>query len=85
MIADRQVRLMRQKRMEGKTQETAAAKAGMSVRSAQVAERPIASQAKPGHRRTDFLTETMDPPYRTARIFTLTRRLGPRHGHRPFV
>ena len=34
MITDRQVRLMRQKRMEGKTQETAAAKAGMSVRSA---------------------------------------------------
>ncbi len=47
MITDRQVRLMRQKRMEGKTQEAAAAKAGMSVRSArkwqtQVAERPIA-------------------------------------------
>ena len=34
MITDRQVRLMRQKRMESKTQETAAAQAGMSVRSA---------------------------------------------------
>ena len=34
MITDRQTRLLRQKRMEGKTQETAAAKAGMSVRSA---------------------------------------------------
>ena len=30
MITDRQVRLLRQKRMEGKTQETAAAKAGMN-------------------------------------------------------
>ena len=34
MITDRQVRLLRRKRMEGKTQKTAAAKAGMSVRSA---------------------------------------------------
>ena len=34
MITDQQVRLLRQKRMEGKTQETAAAIAGMSERSA---------------------------------------------------
>ena len=34
MIKDRQVRLLRQKLMKGKTQETAAAMAGMSVRSA---------------------------------------------------
>ena len=34
MITDRQVLLMRQKLMEGKSQETAAAMAGMSVRSA---------------------------------------------------
>ena len=34
MIADRRVRLLRHKRMEGKTQETAAAKSGMSVLSA---------------------------------------------------
>ena len=34
MITDRQVRLLRQKRMEGKRQETAAAVAGMSQRSA---------------------------------------------------
>ena len=34
MITDQQVRLMRQKRMEGKRQETAAAMAGMSQRSA---------------------------------------------------
>jgi hypothetical protein len=34
MITDQQVKLLRQKRMEGKTQETAAAAAGMSVRSA---------------------------------------------------
>ena len=30
MMTDRQVRLLRQKRMEGKTQQTAAAVAGMS-------------------------------------------------------
>ena len=34
MITDQQVRLLRQKRMEGKTQETSAAMAGMSQRSA---------------------------------------------------
>ena len=34
MITDRQVALLSQKLMEGKIQETAAAKAGMSVRSA---------------------------------------------------
>ena len=51
MITDRQVRLLRQKRMEGKTQETAAAKAGMSVRSARKWQRgPLPSQAKPEHR-----------------------------------
>ena len=52
MITDRQVRLMRQKRMEGKTQETAAAKAGMSVRSARKWQSgPLPSQAKQEHRR----------------------------------
>ena len=51
MITDRQVRLLRQKRMEGKTQETAAAKAGMSVRSARKWQNgPLPSQAKPEHR-----------------------------------
>ena len=50
MITDRQVRLLRQKRMEGKTQETAAAKAGMSVRSARKWQSgPLPSQAKPEH------------------------------------
>jgi len=34
MVSDAQVRLLRQKRMEGKTQEAAAAAAGMSVRTA---------------------------------------------------
>ena len=34
MVTDKQVKLMRQKRMEGKTQETAAAVAGMSERTA---------------------------------------------------
>ena len=34
MVTDAQVRLLRQKRMEGKTQEAAAAAAGMSVRTA---------------------------------------------------
>ena len=50
MITDRQVRLLRQKRMEGKTQETAAAKAGMSVRSARKWQRgPLPSATKPEH------------------------------------
>ena len=50
MITDRH-RLLRQKRMEGKTQETAAAKAGMSVRSARKWQSgPLPSQAKPEHR-----------------------------------
>ncbi len=34
MVTDEQVRLLRRKRMEGKTQETAAAAAAMSVRTA---------------------------------------------------
>ena len=51
MITDRQTRLLRQKRMAGKTQETAAAKAGMSVRSARKWQRgPLPSQAKAEHR-----------------------------------
>ena len=51
MITDRQVRLLRQKRMEGKTQETAAAKAGMSVRSARNWQSgPLPSATKPEHR-----------------------------------
>ena len=51
MITDRQVGLLRQKRMEGKTQETAAAKAGISVRSARKWQSgPLPSQAKPEHR-----------------------------------
>ena len=51
MITDRQVRLLRQKRMEGKTQETAAAKAGMSVRSARKWQSgQLPSATKPEHR-----------------------------------
>jgi len=34
MVTDAQVRLLRHRRMEGKTQEAAAAVAGMSVRTA---------------------------------------------------
>ena len=51
MITDRQTRLLRQKRMEGKTQETAAAKAGMSVRSARKWQSgPLPSPGKPEQR-----------------------------------
>lgn len=47
MVTDRQVRLLRQKRMEGKTQEAAAAAAGMSVRSAREWETgPLPSETK---------------------------------------
>ncbi len=42
-MTDRQVAVLRQRRMEGKTQETAAAMAGMSVRSARKWQRgPVA-------------------------------------------
>ena len=47
MVSDAQVRLLRQKRMEDKTQEAAAAAAGMSVRTAQTWERgPLPSVGK---------------------------------------
>ena len=46
-MTDRQVALLRQRRMEGKTQETAAAMAGMSVRSARKWQRgPLPSETK---------------------------------------
>ena len=48
MVSDAQVRLLRQKRMEKKTQETAAATAGMSVRAARKWEKggPLPSETK---------------------------------------
>lgn len=47
MVTDEQVRLLRRRRMEGKTQETAAAAAGMSVRTARKWERgPLPSEVK---------------------------------------
>jgi hypothetical protein len=47
MVTDEQVRLLRQKRMEGKTQETAAAAAGMGVRTARKWETgPLPSERK---------------------------------------
>ncbi|MFN7955441.1 MAG: IS21 family transposase [bacterium] len=47
MVTDAQVRLLRQKRMDGKTQEAAAAAAGMSVRTAREWERgPLPSEAR---------------------------------------
>ena len=46
-MTDRQVALLRQRRMEGKTQETAAAMAGMSVRSARTWQSgPLPSETK---------------------------------------
>ena len=47
MVTDEQVRLLRQKRMDGKSQEAAAAAAGMSVRTAREWERGVLpSQAR---------------------------------------
>src|SRR5262249_12671391 len=47
MVTDAQVRLLRQKLMESKTQETAAAAAGMSVRAARKwSRRPMPSETK---------------------------------------
>ena len=46
-MTDKQVRLLRQKRMEGKTQQTAAAVAGMSERSARKWQcGPLSSETK---------------------------------------
>ena len=51
MIKDRQVRLLRQQLVRGKTQETAAAMAGMSVRSARKWQRrSLPSETKPERR-----------------------------------
>ena len=48
MVSDAQVRLLRQKRMDGKTQEAAAAAAGMSLRTAREWDTgPIPSTTKP--------------------------------------
>ena len=47
MVSDGQVRLLRQKRLDGRTQEAAAAAAGMSVRTARQWERgSLPSEAK---------------------------------------
>jgi len=47
VVRDEQVRLLRQKRLEGKTQEAAAAAAGMSVRTAREWERgPLPSEER---------------------------------------
>ena len=60
MVTDEQVRLLRYKRMEGKTQELAAAAAGMSVRSARKWEKgPLPSESK-AKRRT---WRTRDDPF----------------------
>jgi hypothetical protein len=48
MVTDQQVRRLRQKRMEGKSQETAAAASGMSVRTARSWEQgPLPSERRP--------------------------------------
>jgi DNA-binding XRE family transcriptional regulator len=54
MVTNEQVRLLRKKRMEGKTQEAAAAAAGMSERAARKWERgPLPDEARqPRHWRT---------------------------------
>ncbi|WP_437780398.1 hypothetical protein [Sorangium sp. So ce1097] len=47
MVSDRQVRVLRKKRMEGKTLEAAAAAAGMSERTARTWQRgPLPSETK---------------------------------------
>ena len=65
MVTDEQVRLLRRKRMEGKTQELAAAVAGMSVRSARKWETgPLPSEVKAKRRtwrtRADPFAEVWD-------------------------
>ena len=64
MVTDAQVRVMRRKRMEGKSQEAAAAAAGMSVRSArrwQAGALPSASkQPRMWRTRSDPFVEVWD-------------------------
>ena len=73
MITDSQVRRLRQKRMEGKTQEAAAAAAGMSVRSARKWESgPLPSQCKPERR---WLERQPDPQRTLKQIDPLIREL----------
>ena len=51
MVTDQQVAILRQRRMEGKTQQTAAAMAGMSERSARKWQHgPLPSETKTGRR-----------------------------------
>jgi hypothetical protein len=59
MVTDAQVRLLRQKRMEGKTQEAAAAAAGLSVRTARTWERG----ALPSQRRQERTWRTRLDPF----------------------
>ena len=64
MVTDEQVKLMRQKRMEGKTQETAAAVAGMSVRTARNWETGLlpsqTKETRPWRTRSDPFEEVWD-------------------------
>ena len=57
MVSDEQVRLMRQKRMDGKTQAAAAASAGMSERTA----RTWAGEALPSARTGRTWRTRVDP------------------------
>ncbi len=59
MVTDEQVRLLRQKRMEGKTQEAAAAASGMGVRTA----RKWESGQLPSERRTPRTWRTRRDPF----------------------
>lgn len=62
MVKDAQVGVLRRKRMEGKTQETAAAAAGMSVRSAREWERGL----YPSQRRKPHTWRTREDPFADA-------------------
>ncbi len=76
MVTDEQVRLLRRKQMEGKSQEAAAAEAGMSVRTARkwwsVGALPSASKVS-----RSGATRTADP------ISRPPRRSANRLGRRP--
>jgi hypothetical protein len=62
MVKDAQVGVLRRKRMEGKTQETAAASAGMSVRTARKWERGL----YPSNRRKPHAWRTREDPFADA-------------------
>jgi hypothetical protein len=76
MVTDAQVGVLRRKRMAGKTQEAAAASAGMSVRSARKWERGL----YPSQRRRPRTWRTREDPFGAVFESEVVPLLGADHG-----